>query len=148
MAFGLDLVELVDEFLVGADDVGGALDAGDQLAVHGLGFDDAEAVADGLVGVGKERVLEIVLFGELLLRLDGVARDAEDYYASLLQFCEMVAKAAGFDGAARGVGLGIEEEYDGLAGEVGEVDDVAVLIRQGEIFYDVADLHGADLPNL
>ncbi len=73
MAFGLDLVELVDEALVGADDVGGALDAGDQLAVHVLLLDDAEAVADGLVGVGEQGVREVVFFCELLLGLDGVA---------------------------------------------------------------------------
>ncbi len=46
----------------------------------------------------------------------------------------MVAKAAGFDGAAGGVGLGVEEEDDGLAGEVREADGVAVLIGQGEVF--------------
>ena len=113
MAFGFDLIELVDEFLVGADDVGGALDAGDQLAVHGLRLDDTEAVADGLVGVGEEGVWEVVFFGELLLRLDGVAGDAEDDDAGFLELLEVVAETAGFDGAAGGVGLGVEEKDDG-----------------------------------
>jgi hypothetical protein len=36
-----------------------------------------------------------------------------------LELLEVVAEAAGFDGAAGGVGLGVEEEDDGLAGEVG-----------------------------
>ncbi len=54
----------------------------------------------------------------------------------------MVSEAAGLDGAAGRVCLGIEEEDDGRAREVGEVDGVAVLIGQGEVFYEVAYLHG------
>jgi hypothetical protein len=108
VAFGLDLVELMDEPLVGTDDVGRAFDSGDLLAVHVLFLDDAKAVADGLVRVGEERVGQVVFFLELLLRFDGVPGDAEDDDTSLLKLLEVIAKAAGFNGATWGVGLGIE----------------------------------------
>ena len=148
MAFGFYFVELVEELLVGANYVGGALDARDLLAVHVLFFDDAEAVADGLVGVGQERVLQVVLFCELLLRFHGVARDAEDDDSRFLQLGEVVSEAAGFDGATGRVGLGIEEEDDGLAGEIREADLVAVLIGEGKVFDETTDLHEAELLNI
>ena len=45
----------------------------------------------------------------------------------------MVADAAGLGGAARGVGLRVEVEDDGPAGEVGERDGLAVLVGQREV---------------
>ena len=65
---------------------------------------------------------------ELLLILDSVAGDAEDGDAGLLELVEDVAEAAGLDGAAGGIGAGVEEEDYGGGFEVGEVDGLAVLI--------------------
>ena len=59
----------------------------------------------------------------------------------LLELLEGVAEAAGLDGAAGGVGAGVEEEDDGVAFEVGEGDFFAVLVLEGEVFDFVADLH-------
>jgi hypothetical protein len=141
VAFGFDLFEDVDEALVGTDEVGGALDALDQLAVHVLGLDEVVAVDELEVGVGEEVVGQVVLIFEFLLVFDGVAGDAEDDDAGLLEFFEGVAEAAGLDGAAGGVGAGVEEEDDRLAFEVGEVDGLAVLVLEGEVFYFVAGFH-------
>ena len=119
MAFGLHLVEDVEEALarilrigtlIGADEVGGALDALDELSVHVLGLDEVVAVDQLHVGVGEEVVGEVVLELELLLVLDGVAGDAEDGDAGFFEFGEDVAEAAGLDGAAGGVGARVEEE--------------------------------------
>ena len=104
VAFGLDVLEDMDEFAVGADEECGARDAGDGLAVHRLVAQKIEALDEHLVGVGEQRILDVVFFGELLLRLYGVAGDAEDDGSSLLQLCELITKAAGFDGAAGRVG--------------------------------------------
>ena len=141
MAFGFYLFEDVDEALVGTDEIGGAFDAFDQLAVHVLGLDEVVAVDEDHVGVGEEVVGKIVLVFEFFLGAHGVARDAEDNNAGLLEFFEGVAEAAGFDGAAGSVGARVEEEDYGLAFEVGEGDVFAVLVLEGEVFYFVVDLH-------
>ncbi len=141
VAFGFDFVEDVDEALVGTDEVGGAFDAFDDLAVHVFGFDEVVAVDELHVGVGEEVVGQVVLVFELLLVFDGVAGDAEDDDALFLELFEGVAEAAGFDGAAGGVGARVEEEDYGLALEVGEGDFFAILVLEGEVFYFVVDLH-------
>ena len=129
------------ETLVRADEVGGPFDALNELAVHVLWFDKVVAIDEHHVGVGEEVIGKVVLVLELLLILDGVARDAENDDAGLLKLLEGVAEAAGFDGAARRVGAGIEEENDRLALEVGEGDVFALLVLEGEVFYFVAYLH-------
>ena len=93
-------------------------------------------------GSASEVVGEVVLVFEFLLVFDGVAGDAEDDDAGLLEFFEGVAEAAGLDGAAGGVGAGVEEEDYGGVFVVGEVDGLAVLVLEGEVFYDVVGLHG------
>jgi hypothetical protein len=142
VAFRSDLFKDVDEALVGADEVGGAFDSFDELAVHVLGLDEVVAVDEQHVGVGEEIVGEIVFVLEFLLVFDSVAGDAENDDARLLELLESVAEAAGFDGAAGGVGARVEEEDYGLAFEVGEGDFFAILILKGEVFYFVVDLHG------
>ena len=86
--------------IAGADEEGGPGYAGDRLAVHRLVAQKIEALDEHLVGVGEQRVLNVVLFGELLLRLYRVAGDAKDNCAGLLQLCELIAESAGLDGAA------------------------------------------------
>lgn len=142
MALRLDLLPDFEEALVaffvgGGDEVGVAGYAFDELAVHVLGLDDLEVVADLLVCVGEERVLEVELLGEFFLGFDGVAGDAEDDCAGGLDVGDGVAEGAGFDGAAGGVGAGVEEEDYGVGGVVGEGDGGVVLVGEGEVFYDV-----------
>ncbi len=141
VAFWFYFFEDVDEVLVRADEVGGALYAFDELAVHVLWLDEVVAVDELHVGVGEEVVGKVVLVFEFLLVFDGVAGDAEDDDALLLELFKRVAEATGLDGAAGGVGARVEEEDYGFALEVGEVDGLAVLILEGEVFYFVADVH-------
>ena len=141
MAFGFYFFEDVDEVLVWANEVCGALDAFDELAIHVLGLDEVVAVDQLHLVVGEKVVGQVVLVLELLLVLDGVAGDAKDGDADLLEFLEGVAEAAGFDGAAGGVGAGVEEEDYRFGFEVGEGDFFAVLILEGEVFYFIAGIH-------
>ena len=67
MAVGLDLAEDVGNLAVGTDEEGCALDAHDLLPVHVLFLDDAEGVADGLVGIGQQGVGKVVFLLEFLL---------------------------------------------------------------------------------
>lgn len=53
MAFGGDVLEGVDEALIGADEVGGALHAFDELAVHVLWLDEVVAVDEHHLIVGE-----------------------------------------------------------------------------------------------
>lgn len=119
VACGFDLFEDVDKALVGADKVRCSFDALDQLAVHILRLDEVVTVDELHVGVGEEIVGQVVFVFEFLLRLDGVARDAEDDDACFFERLEGVAEAAGFDGAAGSVGAWVEEEDYGFALEVG-----------------------------
>ena len=86
--------------------------------------------------------------GKLLLRLDGVARDAEYRHAGVLQVGDGVAKAARLDGATGRVGAWVEEEDDGAGRELGERDGVAVLVFGGETIDDVSGFVGALMPGL
>jgi hypothetical protein len=63
---------------------------------------------------------------EFLHVFDGIGRDAEHSDFGFLIIRKSVAKAAGFLGAAGGIGLGIEIENDGLfAFEIGERNRLA-----------------------
>lgn len=142
MAGGFDVFEDVEDAAVGADDVGGARDTGDGLAVHCFLHDTAKLLADFLVRISKERIGEIVLLLKLFLRADGVAGDAKYNHTNTLQHFELVAEAAGLHGAAGGVGAGIEEEDDGFSGEVADTNGVAVLVGEGEVGEEIVDLGG------
>jgi hypothetical protein len=145
VAFGFYFFESVDEVLtlagIRADEVSGAFDAFDELAVHVFGLDEVVAVDQDHVGVGEEVVGEVVFVFEFFLGGNGVTGDAENYDAGLLEFFESVAEAAGLDGAAGGIGPRVEKEDYGFASEVGKGDFFAVLILEGEIFYFVAGFH-------
>ena len=57
----------------------------------------------------------------------------------------MVAHAAGLLGAAGGVGLWVEKQYDPLAGEVRELDSPAVLVGELELGRLIAGLDHAEI---
>ena len=129
VAVGLDVLEDVGDFAVGADEEGSAGDALHLLAVHVLLFDHAKLVGDGLVLVGQERVRQLVLVLELLLGGRRVGGDAEygDSGSGKLAVC--VAEPARFYGSAGRVGLGKEEQHHRLAPQLLQRHHLAVLVR-------------------
>jgi hypothetical protein len=66
------------------------------------------------------------------LRFDGIGAHAEDGDAELVEIFFCVAKLGRFDGSTGGVGFGVEEEEDALAGEVFESDDFVFVGFQAE----------------
>jgi len=83
---------------------------------------------DGFVGgVAEQREIEILLGLEGGLGFDGVGAHAENGDAEIVEFLFCVAKLGRFDGSTGGAGFGVEEEEDGLAGEVFERDGLAVV---------------------
>jgi len=110
VAFGFYFREDACDLTFAVDQERGALNAHDLFPVHVLFLDHAEGIADFLVGVGEERVREVVFFFELLLFFRSVSGDAENYGAGLLYLLECVAEPARFYRSTRCVSLGIEEQ--------------------------------------
>jgi hypothetical protein len=133
VAFGFDFGEDFDEGLVGADEERRPLDADDFLAVHVLFLENPKLFADFFVYICKEWIRQVVLGLEFGLGFGRVAGDAEDDGSGVLELFEGVAEAAGFDGAAGGIGPGIEEEDNGLAGEVAEMHGLILVVLNGEV---------------
>ena len=142
VAFGRDLGKDVQQGLVGADQERGPLDAPHLLAVHVLFLQHAKLIADFLVYISKECVRQVVLGAEFGLGLGRVAADAEHHGAGGLELLEGVAEAAGLNGAARSVGSGIKEEYDGLAGIVRQAYGFVLVGLQREIGDFAVQFHG------
>jgi hypothetical protein len=142
VAFGCDFGENVEESLVGADDESGALDPPDFLAIHVLFLHHAKLIADFLVYISKECVGKVVFGAESCLVLRGVPRDAEDHGSGGQELLEGVAEAAGFNGAAGGVGSWIKEENDGFAFKVREAYSFPLVGLKREIRDFRIQFHG------
>src|SRR5271156_2468380 len=127
--FGKDLQQL----LVGPDEEGGALNPNHFLAVHILFLENIKLFADYFVYICKERIGQVVLLSELLLRLRRVTRDTENNGACLLYLLEDVAKTAGFDRTAGSIGPGIEEKHYWFAAEVFQMYGFIFVRLQSEI---------------
>ncbi len=85
VAFGGDFGEDVQQFLVGANDKSGALNATNFLAVHVLILHDTKLIANFLVYISKEWLGQIVFCAELRLGRGSVERDAEHNGTGVLQ---------------------------------------------------------------
>jgi hypothetical protein len=118
VAVGFDLGEDAGDLALGINDEGSALDAHHLFAVHVLLFDHAVGVADFLIGVGEERVGQVVLVLELLLFFRSVGGDAEYDGARLFDLLECVAEPARFYGSTGGIGLGEKEQDDRLSAKI------------------------------
>lgn len=115
------------------DDEGGAFDAEDFFAVHGLFFDDAVEPADGAVGVAEERVGQADFGAEFFVGGQAVAADAEDDSSGGDDFGVDVAKLASFVSSAGGVVFGVEEEDDFCAAVGAEAHRRPAGGREGEV---------------
>ena len=125
VAVDADALPDLGDLAIGADQVGGALDAHALFAVHVLFAPGAVLLGDLVVGVGEQWEVERVLVAELHMAGDVVGADAQDLRAEVGQFLLAVAKVAGLFGAAWRVVLGIEVEHHGAAGQVAELDLLA-----------------------
>src|SRR5580692_2075689 len=114
VALGPDLGEDLQESLVGTDDEGGPFDADHFLAVHVLFLEHPKLIAHLFVYICEEWIRQVELFPEFALCLGRIAGDSEHHRAGFLELFKGVAEAAGLNGAARCVRLGIKEEYDWL----------------------------------
>jgi hypothetical protein len=87
-----------------------------------------------VVVVREQRERQLVLLFELHVRLLVVGRHAQHDRTLALEFAVDVADPARLGGTAGGVVLRVEVEDDLLAAEVGQLDRLAGVARQLEIF--------------
>lgn len=145
MTFRLHLGKDLEDGLVLVDQESSALDAHHFFAIHIFFFEHVKIIADLLIHIGEQGVVEAVLLGELLLRLGRVATDAEHDGSSLLQLLQLIAKAAGLNGAARRIGARIEKQHHWLAGKTAQRNFVTVLIFQREVLDLLSLFHRVSL---
>jgi hypothetical protein len=120
VAFGFDEGPDVFDFAGFADEERAADDA-HEGAAHELFFlPGAEFGDEFVIGVAEQGEIQILLGLEGGLSFDGIGAEAEDGDVELVEVFFCVAKLGRFDGSTGGVGFGVEEEKDALAGEVGE----------------------------
>jgi hypothetical protein len=120
VAFGFDEGPDVFDFAGFADEKRAADDA-HEGAAHELFFlPGAEFGDEFVIGVAEQGEIRILLGLEGGLSFDGIGAEAEDGDVELVEVFFCVAKLGRFDGSTGGVGFGVEEEKDALAGEVGE----------------------------
>jgi hypothetical protein len=133
VAFGFDEGPDVFDFAGFADEEGAADDA-HEGAAHELFFlPGAEFGDEFVIGVAEQGKVEILLGLEGGLGFDGVSAEAEDGDAELVEIFFCVTKLGRFDRSTGGVGFGVEEKEDALAGEVDQGEDGAVVGFQGEV---------------
>jgi hypothetical protein len=125
VAFGFDEGPDVLDFAALADEEGASDDAHEGAAQELFSLPGAELL-DGLVGgVAEQGEIEILLSFEGGLGFDGIGAHAQDGDPQLVEILSCVAKLGRFDRSTGGVGFGVEEEEDALAGVVFERNGVA-----------------------
>ena len=133
MAFGFDEGPDVFDFAGFADEEGTADDA-HEGAAHELFFLPGAEFGDEFVsGIAEQGEIQILFLLEGGLGFDGIGAEAEDGDVELVEIFFCVTKLGRFDGSTGGVGFGVEEEEDALAGEVGEGECFAIVGFQGEV---------------
>ena len=130
---GRGLRDDVADAAVGVDDERRALGAQVRLAVHRLLHPHAVELADGVIGIGEQREVQVLLVVELLDLLDRIGRDADDLHAGGRVLGLAIADRAGLRRAARRVGLGVEVQDDRAAAQGRQADGLAVLVGQLEV---------------
>ncbi len=127
VAFGFDEGPDVFDFAGLADEEGAADDA-HEGAAHELLFLPGAEFLDGFVGgVAEQGEVEILLGLERGLGFDGIGAHAKDGDTEFVEIFFCVAKLGRLDGSTGGVGFGVEEEENALAGEVFERDDFVLV---------------------
>jgi len=120
--FRFHLPQDLAELAVDIDHESGALDAHPSAAI----LPYVVCSADFLVGVSKERHIQIELRDELLMRSKIVRADAEDDGIQLFKFALQITEAVCFLCSAGCVVFGIEKDHDILAVEIAETGSSSV----------------------
>jgi hypothetical protein len=142
MPGGLHFVEDMMDLSIRPDHKRHARNAFEDSPIHGFVFNHAEGIADFLVGIGKQRVGEMVLVLKLFLFFDGIGGNTEDYGARLLDLAVCVAEPARFFRSAGSVGFGIEKKHHSFAPKIFQGNFFAVLVRRTEVGGFIIDFHG------
>src|SRR5581483_7459298 len=123
VALGRNLAPFLPQHALGVEQEGAAVDAHVLAAVHALFDPGAEGLAQLAVLVGQQGVGEAELGAEVVVRLHAVLGHADDVGAGLGELLVQRGEFLPFEGAARGVVLGIEVHHQFLALVVlGQVD--------------------------
>lgn len=113
------------ELPIFSDQEGGTLNAEDLLAEEHFALEHAVLAADLAGRVREQGIGQFQFAGELLVRRDAVAANAQDEKAMLLELRVVLAKLASLARSARGVVFGVEEEYHTPPAQSREGDAVA-----------------------
>jgi hypothetical protein len=126
-----------------------ASDDAHEGAAHELFFLPGAEFCDGLVSrIGEQRKIDLVLGLEGGLGFDGIRAHAEDSHAEFVEFLLCVAKLGRFNRSTRGVGLGVEEEKNALAGEIFQRNEGVVVCLETETGRFSANLEHGKLPRV
>jgi hypothetical protein len=132
VTFGLDEGPDVFDFAGFADKEGAADDA-HVGAAHELFFLPGAEFSDGFVrGIAEQWEIQFLFGLERSLGFNGIGAHAEDGNAEFLEFFFCVTKLGRFDCSTGGIGLGVEEEENALAGEVFEREFFAFVGLEAE----------------
>ena len=91
-----------------------------------VGFHDSD------LWVGQQRIGQVELGNELIVRIDPVSTDTENDCVGLCYGLNSVAEPARFFGSARGIVLGIKPKHDVFPGVVGQRMLLAIAAFQGK----------------
>ena len=128
MLGGFDLAVGALDLAVGADEIRHARRRRSARVIGGAVGD-----ADLLVGVAQEREVEVVLLGELLVRLERVEADAVDLNVVLAELLGSITEPLSFDRSTRGIGHRVEPQQNALAAQVRQLHRLAVVRAAGEV---------------
>jgi hypothetical protein len=132
VAFGFDEGPDFLDFTGFADEEGTADDAHRRLA-HEMFFLPGAELLDGfVVGIAEQGEIELLLFPEGGLGLDGIGAHSEDGDAELVEFFFCVTKLGRFYRSTGSICFGEEKEEDALAREVFERDFFAFVGLEAE----------------
>ncbi len=87
---------------------------------------------DGLVAIAQQGIGEPVFSGEPPQFFRWVGTDPDDLDFPFLELAELVTEPLRFKGSPRGAGPREEPQGDLISPEVGQADQVAVLVRKNE----------------
>src|SRR5690554_1759709 len=111
---------LAQQDAVGTDKEGAALYAAYLLAVHVFHFDDAEQRTQRFAIVRDQGKRQLLLLGEALVRLERVARHADDMAAGIDEVLVGIPKLLCLGRAARRVVLGVKVKHGSMVAQAGQ----------------------------